>query len=68
LKENEGGRHYLKLLVRDWGQGFDPGSGLNSPGHFGLRGLEERVHSLTGRCSIETSIGNGVQIEAAFPL
>jgi two-component system sensor histidine kinase UhpB len=50
----------------------DDGVGLSSewvrPGHFGLRGLTERVQQLGGTFSIGTHEGRGVRLVADIPL
>ncbi|MEX2112428.1 MAG: PAS domain S-box protein [Pirellulales bacterium] len=56
----------LELQVRDFGAGFDPervGSG-----HFGLRGMAERVRLLNGTVEIESSPGKGTEIRVVAPL
>ncbi len=49
--------HDLRLEVRDNGVGFSPQK--DSPGAWGLRGMEERVHQIGGNMSIESTIGQG---------
>jgi len=38
------------------------------PGHFGLRGLTERVHQLGGTFAIDSHEGRGVRLTADIPL
>jgi two-component system, NarL family, sensor histidine kinase UhpB len=51
---------------------IDDGVGLSSewarPGHFGLRGLTERVQQLGGTFSIGNQEGRGVRLSADIPL
>lgn len=50
----------------------DDGVGLpadwSRPGHFGLRGLKERVASLGGELSVTSDPGRGVKLAAVIPL
>jgi two-component system sensor histidine kinase UhpB len=50
----------------------DDGVGLPSswsrPGHFGLRGLTERVEHLGGHLSVQNREPHGVCLKAAIPL
>jgi two-component system sensor histidine kinase UhpB len=50
----------------------DDGIGLpadwSRPGHFGLRGLAERVERLGGRFSVSNSANRGVTLRAEIPL
>jgi two-component system sensor histidine kinase UhpB len=50
----------------------DDGIGLPAdwtrPGHFGLRGLADRVHQLGGTFDIDSAEGRGVRLTAAIPL
>jgi len=56
----------LVLSIEDDGKGFDwkmlPGSGI------GLANVETRVASLGGTCSIDTRIGQGVNVVMEIPL
>jgi two-component system sensor histidine kinase UhpB len=50
----------------------DDGVGLTAewarPGHYGLRGLAERVQQLGGTFDIGSHEGRGVRLTAAIPL
>ena len=50
----------------------DDGIGLTGewarPGHFGLRGLADRVHQLGGTFDIGSQDGRGVKLTADIPL
>jgi two-component system, NarL family, sensor histidine kinase UhpB len=50
----------------------DDGVGLSAewarPGHFGLRGLTERVHQLGGTFAVDSHEGRGVRLTADIPL
>jgi two-component system, NarL family, sensor histidine kinase UhpB len=50
----------------------DDGRGLPDewarPGHFGLRGLKDRVEQLRGVFSVGNSAGGGVKLTAEIPL
>ena len=52
--------------VTDDGVGLP--AGWSRPGHFGLRGLTERVQQLGGTFSIGNADGGGVKLAASIPL
>ena len=56
----------LNVRVRDDGFGFEPGATLS--GHYGLRGMRERVLALGGEFKIESEIGIGTSIFFVLPL
>lgn len=56
---------YLKVLVKDNGQGFD--AQLISQG-FGLAGMRERVEGLGGSFQLTTNLDAGVLIEVSLPI
>jgi len=55
------------LQVRDDGIGLPPGA-ESKPGHYGLRGLRERVEGIGGTLTLTTPDGQGALIEARIPL
>ena len=60
------------LDVLDDGVGFDPAApkdavGAGDSGGFGLRSMRERVETLGGRLSIESSPGNGTSLTVEMP-
>jgi len=55
------------LQVADDGIGLPPGA-ENKPGHYGLRGLRERVEGLGGIFTTTTVEGGGTVIEARLPI
>lgn len=60
----------LDLHIRDDGVGFEapPDSENSFPaGHFGLRGMRERVIAMNGRFSIVSAPGRGCVIEISIP-
>lgn len=56
----------LYLNIEDDGVGFDPSKGYESGN--GLYNMKERVLLLNGKFEIITSKGNGVKIQAEFPI
>ena len=54
------------LEVVDDGVGFDPT--VQSPGHMGLRSMQERAEQVGGICRIESEIGKGTRIEVRVPV
>lgn len=54
----------LSLTVKDDGQGFDAAQAF-SEGHFGLRGMQERIHKFDGKFEIDSvpHLGTRVRVE-----
>jgi two-component system sensor histidine kinase UhpB len=57
-------REELALTVRDDGCGMQPGT----PVGFGIRGMQERVEGLGGRCRIESEMGGGTRVRITLPV
>jgi len=55
----------ITLDVSDDGRGFD--TSALSPGHMGLRSMQERVERARGRFHIESAIGRGTRIVVQIP-
>ncbi len=56
------------LDVRDDGVGFDPRQcRAGAGGGYGLRVMNERVHELGGRLTVETSPGKGTTVAVSLP-
>jgi signal transduction histidine kinase len=55
------------LTIVDDGVGL-PSSAETKPGHFGLRGLRERIEGLGGTFSATTAPGSGTRLEAQVPI
>lgn len=65
----EGDGSQATLVVRDDGKGFDQrrlGTAMRQ-GHFGIRGMRERMNSVGGECRIEPSTGGGTTIRIVIP-
>ena len=56
----------LRLVVRDWGKGFD--MARVHAGRFGLQGIQERGRLLGGKAIIESRRGQGTTIVVDLPL
>jgi signal transduction histidine kinase len=56
----------LHAMVRDDGNGFDVNT--TPSGHYGLRGMRERVLALGGEFKVETEVGRGTTLLFDFPL
>ncbi len=54
------------LTVTDDGAGFDPMADYT--GHFGLKTMHERAHTLGGDVQIESAVGQGTTVRAEIPL
>jgi signal transduction histidine kinase len=51
----------LSLTVKDDGRGFDTLEAF-SEGHFGLRGMRERIHRFGGKFEIDSSVHQGARV------
>ena len=56
----------LRLVVRDWGRGFDPRQ--VSRERFGLQGIRQRARLLDTDVAIESAAGQGTAVVVDFPL
>jgi two-component system, NarL family, sensor histidine kinase DevS len=57
--------HQVRIVVRDDGRGFDPGS---PAGNRGLLGMRERVELLGGEIEVSSAPGGGTRISARVPV
>ncbi|OLC03323.1 MAG: hypothetical protein AUH45_06265 [Gemmatimonadetes bacterium 13_1_40CM_69_22] len=64
----------LALIVADDGKGFDPQRVLASEedvgvegGHFGLRGIQDRVEMLGGTFAVDSAPGRGTSLTVTLP-
>jgi signal transduction histidine kinase len=64
----------IELTVSDDGRGFDPQRVLASEedvgvegGHFGLRGIQDRVEMLGGTFALESAPGRGTTLTVSLP-
>ena len=55
----------LRLIVRDWGHGFDPAN--VTEGRFGLQGIRQRGRLLGATVVIESHPGKGRSVVVDFP-
>jgi signal transduction histidine kinase len=61
----------VRLVVEDWGRGFDarsPGPQAGPGERVGLPGMRERVALVGGSCQIESAPGTGTRVIATIPL
>jgi signal transduction histidine kinase len=56
----------VALIIKDDGEGFNPGDGLTTPS-LGLLGMQERAARLNGRLDINSSPGCGTELRATIP-
>jgi ligand-binding sensor domain-containing protein/signal transduction histidine kinase len=56
----------LTLTVKDDGKGFDA-TGAFAEGHFGLRGMQERIHRFGGKLEIKSAPHQGTRVVVAIP-
>jgi signal transduction histidine kinase len=64
LFDNE---QFVKLIVSDNGEGFDPKLVTNKMGGSGLKNMQARAELLHGTFKIESKIGNGTSIKIEIP-
>ena len=57
------GKADVRLLIKDDGCGFDPSKMESPAGHFGMRGLKERVAEMNGQLNIRPGAGGGTHFE-----
>jgi signal transduction histidine kinase len=56
----------LLLTLKDDGQGFDA-TEIQTEGHFGLRGMRERIHRFKGKFEISSAPRQGTRIRVEIP-
>ncbi|HEX4031422.1 MAG TPA: two-component regulator propeller domain-containing protein [Terracidiphilus sp.] len=56
----------LSLTVKDKGRGFDASDAFTA-GHFGLRGMRERIHRFHGKFEIESAAHQGTRVGVEIP-
>lgn len=66
LRERDGG---VAVVVRDGGPGFDPAQlpDREAEGHFGVRGLAERMELVGGRAELGSAPGWGTTVQLWVP-
>jgi signal transduction histidine kinase len=55
-----------EAVLRDNGVGFEPGAAGGS-GHYGLRGMSERVRKIGGEIHFQSAPGKGTEIKITVP-
>jgi signal transduction histidine kinase len=56
---------WVRLIVRDWGCGFEPGRVQEE--RFGLQGIRQRARLLGTTATIESAPGKGTIVVVDFP-
>jgi signal transduction histidine kinase len=57
--------NHVRLIVRDWGHGFDPSTVTAS--RFGLEGIRRRAEIAGGRADIRSKPGEGTTVTVELP-
>jgi signal transduction histidine kinase len=57
---------WVRLVVRDWGRGFDPATVQEE--RFGLQGIRQRARLLGASAAVESAPGQGTVLTVDFPL
>jgi signal transduction histidine kinase len=60
-------QHFLDISVADDGQGFEPGR-IDTSEHFGLEIMRERIASINGQLSVNSSENTGTIVSISVPL
>lgn len=60
--------HELVLEVADDGRGIDSSADIGKPGHFGLKGMQERAHALGGQVKVAAGGLGGTVVTLRVPL
>ena len=55
----------LRILVQDWGTGFEPAKADGN--RHGLEGIRERARLLGGQAAIDSTLGSGTRILVTIP-
>ena len=53
----------VRLVIEDDGAGFGPAEASSTGGHFGLRGMRERVEQMSGRLTVGPGGKGGTRVE-----
>ncbi len=56
----------VRIVVQDWGVGFDPAQVSESC--YGLEGIRERARLFGGQAKVDTAPGQGTRLSVEFPL
>jgi ligand-binding sensor domain-containing protein/signal transduction histidine kinase len=57
----------VAIEIRDDGCGFEPGSTQSNVGHYGILGMQERIHLLRGTLKIESDQTHGTMVRIVVP-
>jgi signal transduction histidine kinase len=57
----------LQVTVLDDGAGFDPDQAMAKTGHWGFRGMQERVKLIGGTFEVQTAPGRGTRLAISVP-
>jgi signal transduction histidine kinase len=57
----------VAIEIRDNGRGFEPDSIQSNNGHYGIVGMQERVHLLRGTLKIESEPARGTNVRIVVP-
>lgn len=60
--------HELVLEIADDGRGIDCSADIGKPGHFGLKGMQERAHALGGQVRVAAGGRGGTVVTLRMPL
>jgi signal transduction histidine kinase len=58
----------VAIRISDEGVGFDPSEQFRPPRGWGLAGMRERVESLAGQLTLQSSPGQGTTVQVVIPL
>jgi signal transduction histidine kinase len=58
----------IRILVRDYGDGFYPDQTSDARPHFGISGMRRRAEAIGGSFTLESTLGRGTEIVATLPI
>jgi len=59
---------WLKIVIEDDGNGFDPGTSLSSHQTFGLGIMSNRAEEVNGRVEVKSAPGEGTKVTVVVPV
>lgn len=61
-------RTQLRLVIRDYGDGFEPELADDEHPHLGISGMRRRAEAAGGSFLLESTLGRGTEVAATLPI
>ncbi len=61
-------RTELRLVIRDYGDGFEPDLADDEHPHLGISGMRRRAEAAGGSFLLESTLGRGTEVAATLPI